>query len=268
MVLRADVELWNEPPWANDPWDDRKGLYDPALYSGPDVYGANFGFAANIMRRHFPEHVTATWNGTSGNGSASLLGPKMEHYSGEPFVQPSPITKESFHPYNGAFSNPENMMFVVSCLEGAAAAKPGTPAANPFANGANCYLPGVEQTANGMEAVRLDRRARLANPSGGIGHSITETNALPPKAGLKERQAQAVLRQFIGFEADGLSPMSSSSFGTGDKSILPSASSIKQVLEMNLYPLPLTPPSRVFWPTSVRSADLWWLSPEKPGCRR
>ena len=205
--VKGDIEIWNEPPWANDPWDYRKGLYDASLYSGPDQYGANFGFAANIMHRRFPTGVTATWNGTSGNGFASLLGTKMLQYSGERFVQPSVITRESIHPYNGAFSNPEATMFVQSCLSGTALARPGTAAASPFANGASCYLPGMEQTANYMEALRLDLQAKSNAPESGIGHSITETNELPPAAGMKMKQALAVLRQFIGFEADGISPV-------------------------------------------------------------
>lgn len=206
--VKGEIEIWNEPPWANDPWDYRVGLYDPGSYTGPPEYGANFGFAADLMRRHFPDGVTATWNGTSGNGTASLLGPRMEQYTGEKLVQPSTvITHESFHPYNGDHSNPENTMFIRSCLEKAAAAQAGTSAANPFANGANCYLPGLDQTSNSMLAVLLDFQAKKRNPRYGIGHSITETNELPPTSGLKQKQTQAILRQFLGFEADGISPI-------------------------------------------------------------
>ena len=206
--VSGDIEIWNEPPWSNDPWDYRPGLYDSGLYSGTEEYGANYGFAANIMLRHFPPGVTATWNGTSGNASGSLLGTGMKRFTGVALVQPSRvITAESFHPYGGDFGNPENAMFVRHCLEKTASANQSTPAANPFVNGANCYLPGQANNANFMLAPRLELMGKLVDPTYGIGHSITETNELPPSAGMMTQQARSVLRQFIGYEADGITPV-------------------------------------------------------------
>ncbi len=113
--LTGDIEIWNEPPWANDPWDYRAGLYDSGSLPGSTEYGANFGFAANLQNRVFPEGVTATWNGTSGNGGASLLGSGMSLYTGQSFIQPArTITKESLHPYG---NEPEQTMWNPDCLK-------------------------------------------------------------------------------------------------------------------------------------------------------
>ena len=215
--VTGDIEMWNEPPWSNDPWDYRAGLYDPGTYPGSSEFGANFGFAANLMNRSFPAGVTATWAGTSGSMSGSLLGPRMQQYSGTNLKQPSRlITSESFHPYGGKYANPEDSMFVSSCVQGTTLATPRTKSASVFSNGMNCYLPGQADTSNFMGAVQLDMIAKLKNPAYGIGHSITETNELPPAAGLLTQQARAVMRQFIGFQADGITPVEFFKLYTGE----------------------------------------------------
>lgn len=202
--LQGDIEIWNEPPWANDPWDFRAGLYDNGMYPGPAENGANYGFVANLQNRIFPEGITATWNGTSGNGAGSLLASGLERFSGVELFQPSKIvTKESFHPYG---NEPEQVMWDPDCLRSTAAAtKP--PYNNPFANGMNCYLPGEPTSANFMFAVQLDLTRKLIDPTFGITHSVTETGILPPKPGLRIPQARFVLRQFLGFEAEGVTPV-------------------------------------------------------------
>ena len=119
--VTGDIEIWNEPPWKNDSWDYRAGLYDAGLYTGPAVSGANYGFAANLQHRAFPSGITITWNGTSGSGGSSLLGPQMLSSTGQTLLQPSTtITSESFHPYGGSTGNPEQAVMVPACLEAAA----------------------------------------------------------------------------------------------------------------------------------------------------
>ena len=205
--VTGDVEIWNEPPWANDPWDYRANLYDPGMYTGSAQSSSNYGFAANLMTRTFPSGITATWNGTSGSGEYSLLGPRMLEYSGEVLTEPSTVFgSESFHPYGGQNSNPEEMMFVTSCLQGTAAAT-SYPADDPFSNGVNCYIPGMSDVANLMIAVDWDMQQKLINPKYGLGHEITETNVMPPQTGMDLQQAKGVMRQFLGFEADGITPV-------------------------------------------------------------
>lgn len=251
--LSGDIEIWNEPPWRNDSWDYRPGLYDGAntgpykpavaypkgaaasqngtlyvslqdrnrgndpasspqywstkipstVFPGDPVFGANFGFAANLQHRHFPAGVTATWNGTSGSGNGSLLGPLMRTYSGEALMQPpTVVTRESFHPYGGPHGNPEEAMMLPSCLKRAAVAS-----ANIFQKGASCYLPGERPAANLMQAVELDLAAKSVQARSGLGHSITETNNEPPERGYDLQQARSNVRQFLGFEALGVSPV-------------------------------------------------------------
>lgn len=205
--VTGDIEIWNEPPWKNDPWDYRAGMYDNGTYPGPSVVGANFGFVANLQHRTFPAGITATWNGTSGSGSASLLGSFMTQYTGEALLQPSTVvTKESFHPYGGQYSIPEGVLMDPNCLW-AAAGSTSSWGKNIFANGRNCFLPGMPQNSNMMQAVELDYAAKLIDPSYGVGHSVTETNNLPPDAGYDIPQARSNVRQFLAFEAMGITPV-------------------------------------------------------------
>ena len=199
--LSGDVEIWNEPPWASDPWDYRAGLYDTGLYHGSQEFGANYGFVTNLEKSILPAGVTLTWNGTSGNGMASLLGYDMSNYTGTTLSQPSTVfTKESFHPYG---DDPEQMLMTTACLH-AAATSNSYPTNNIFVS---CYLPGEPAGANLLAAVEMDVKAKLINPTYGIGHSVTETGVLPPRAGLRIPQARFIIRQFVGLEADGITPV-------------------------------------------------------------
>ncbi len=201
--VTGDIELWNEPPWKNDPWDYREGLYDAGTYPGVQVSGANYGFVANLQHRTFPAGITMTWNGTSGSGFTSLLSGGMVQYTGEALVQPSlAITKESFHPYGGLYGDPEAVLMLPSCLENAAVSHKSI-----YSNGLNCYLPGEPTNANLMQAVEYDDIAKLINPSYGIGHSVTETNVAPPVPGMQMLQARSNVRQFLSYEAVGITPI-------------------------------------------------------------
>ena len=196
--VTGDVEIWNEPPWPHDPWDDRGYLYDPGLYGGTAEYGADFGFAANLMMRKFPAGVTATWNGTSATSNGSLLSTNMLLYSGTQLVEPSTtITRESFHPYSTTDGNPEDYVFEANCLQ------QQVNSSHPL----GCGVPGTEGGSNLWQAVLYSLNQKAINPAYGLGHSITETNLLPPRAGLLVKQAQANLRRFLAFEADGITPV-------------------------------------------------------------
>ena len=220
--VTGDIEIWNEPPWKNDPWDWRPGLYDAGTYPGPAQSGANFGFAANLQHRTMPPGVTVTWNGTSGSGMSSLLGPQMLANSGQTLVQPSlTITKESFHPYGGGYGNPEVTLMSPTCLE-AAASSTSYWGRNIYANGRNCYLPGEPPVTNTMQAVEWDDIAKLINPVYGIGHSVTETNNAPPAPGYQLVQARSNVRQLLGFEAMGISPVEFFQIWDGGRSVDPS----------------------------------------------
>jgi hypothetical protein len=205
--VTGDIEIWNEPPWMSDPWDNRGALYDADLWPGPGSPGPsdsgepNFGFVGNLQNKTLPPGITLTWNGTSGNGEASILAPNMYAESGVYANQPANvITKESFHPYG---YEPEQVMFETSCLEATAQAYPAWPAGQ-FTN---CYLPGEPVGTNIMAAVQYSMINQVQNPAYGVGHSVTETGIIPPRAGLRAAQARFVMRQFLGFQAEGITPI-------------------------------------------------------------
>ncbi len=205
--LTGDIEIWNEPPWMPDPWDNRGALYDADLWPGPGSPGPsdsgepNFGFVGNLQNKTLPPGITLTWNGTSGNGEASMLAPNMYAESGVYANQPATvITTESFHPYG---YEPEQVMFESSCLEATAKAYPAWPG-GVFTR---CYLPGEPVGTNLMAAVQYSMIDQVKNPAYGVGHSVTETGVLPPRAGLRAAQARFIMRQFLGFQADGITPV-------------------------------------------------------------
>ena len=127
----------------------------------------------------------------------------MQLYSGEALIEPSTVvTRESFHPYGGAFNNPEDMLMRPKCLHTAARLS-----GNIFKNGQDCYLPGEHGGANLMQSVEYDLIAKQQGSNNGLGHSITETNGGVPGPGLQVAQARSNLRQFLGFASLGFSPI-------------------------------------------------------------
>jgi hypothetical protein len=203
--VTGEIEIWNEPPWLQDPWDDRGDLYDQNLWPGPQKPGpsawisANYGFVGDLQNRTFPQGITATWNGTSGSGYGSVLGPNMLANTGVTLKQPSTvITKESFHPYG---TTPEQGNWIAPCLEKVAAAT-SYPANEP----GQCLLSG-EAGGNAIYAILWDEQAKLKNPAFGVAHSVSETGSLPLVPGLRIPQARFIIRQFLAFQADGITPV-------------------------------------------------------------
>jgi hypothetical protein len=202
--IQGEIEIWNEPPWPDDLWDNRGDLYDvfPATQApGPQYSGMpNFGFAANLQKGSLPEGISLIWGGTEKSGSNSLLFSTMHDTTGLNVSQPTGvITSESFHPYG---NTPEESMWLTSCLEGTVHPYPLPPDAYQ-----NCFLPGEKTGSNFMWAAQYSLVAQTENSSYGIAHSITETGSMPPAAGLRTVQARFEMRQFIGFQADGISPV-------------------------------------------------------------
>jgi hypothetical protein len=201
--LQGEVELWNEPPWPDDPWDDRADFYDePPATSNPAVlappYMPNFGFVAALQAQgvHF-SGVNFVWGGTEKSGASSLFN-WMKPYTGVALAQPTQsVSAESMHPYG---NSPEDSLWVQPCLEGTVLAYP-LPAL-PFSP---CNLNGVSGGNNSF-GEQLSLRQQSANSTWGVHREITETG-FPSANGDDLHKARFVTRQFLGFQAAGISPI-------------------------------------------------------------
>ncbi|HEY4356900.1 MAG TPA: Ig-like domain-containing protein, partial [Acidobacteriaceae bacterium] len=194
--LSGQIEIWNEPAWADDSWDARGYLYDN--FPSGQTWSPNYGFAANLQARQMPAGVTLNWGGTHKSGSNSLFfGP----YQPTPMrlAQPSVVfTSESFHPYG---NTPEQMMWTTSCLQQSIRI-PVAPSAYQ-----SCTLPGEKADSNFMWAAQYNMAAKALNANAGLTQSITETGIIPPGAGLRVPQARFNMRQFLGYQALGITPV-------------------------------------------------------------
>ncbi len=195
--VSGDVEVWNEPPWSDDSWDARGYLYDS--FPAGENWSPNFGFAANLQNRTMPSGVTLTWAGTNKSGGNSLLfGP----YQPTPMTlnEPSTVfTSESLHPYG---NTPEQVLWNSQCLAATINVYPVFP--NSYQA---CYLPGEKVGSDFIWAAQYDLIQKSRDASFGLSRSITETGIIPPQVGLKAGQARFIVRQFLGFEALGITPI-------------------------------------------------------------
>ena len=200
--VTGEVEIWNEPPWSDDPWDDRYDFYDIQpipVYPGPlTPYLPDWGFAAAIQAQTSPAAgVTYNWGGTEKTGGNSMLNPQMLENTGVLYHQPNSIvTTESFHPYG---NNPEDTLWSEPCLQATINISPALPG-----NFASCNLAGVGP--NFAYAAQLTLLEKAVNPSWGIGHNITETG-FPGSFGDDMHKARFVMRQFLGYQAAGVTPI-------------------------------------------------------------
>jgi hypothetical protein len=195
--LTGEVEIWNEPPWTDDPWDNILDYYDKspnAIFPGPQSQGLpNWGFVAALQNIAPINGVSYIWAGTEKSGTNSVLDPGMIGNTGVAFAEPAiAVTSESFHPYG---NNPEAALWSAPCL----AAWPNID--NLFV----CNLFGVAG-GNFNLAEKESLIAQGKNPAWGIAHNITETGF-----GLAEgdslHQARFIMRQLLGYQAVGVTPI-------------------------------------------------------------
>jgi hypothetical protein len=200
--LTGVVELWNEPPWDDDPWDERADFYDTfpgIIRPGPQRPGLpNWGFVAALQDQTPIPGVTFTWAGTNKSGDNSVLDPGMFANTGVLFKQPATVvTSESFHPYA---NNPEDNIWSESCLEATIKPYPAAPAYFASCNWIST------STSNALKAAQETLVQKSRNSSWGIAHSITETG-FALNGGDVFHQARFIMRQFLGFQADGVTPI-------------------------------------------------------------
>ena len=195
--LSGEVELWNEPTWPDDRWDQRANSYDVfpgTFFPGPMyAYLPNWAFVAALQGRPAPTGVTYLWGGTEKSGSNSVLDPQMLSNTGVSFAEPSlSIASESFHPYG---NNPEEALWVQSCW-------PTTTGNNDFFS---CNLFGLAG-GNFSLAAQEDYFHKRINPTFGIAHNLTETG-FGLAYGDAAHQARFIMRQFLGYQAAGVTPV-------------------------------------------------------------
>jgi hypothetical protein len=201
--VTGEVEIWNEPPWTDDPWDDRYDFYDNQpipVFPGPQTpYLPNWGFAVALYSQPAPvAGVTYNWGGTEKSGGNSMLNAQMLANTGVSFLQPnSLVTTESFHPYG---NTPEDSLWSGPCLAASINLFPVAPSAfqpcNLFGNAGG----------NAAQAVQYSLVQQSRNATWGIGHNITETG-FSGATGDDLHKARFIMRQFLGYQAAGVTPI-------------------------------------------------------------
>jgi hypothetical protein len=201
--LQGEIEIWNEPPWPDDPWDDRADFYDSAPATSSAVilappYMPNFGFVAAIQAQTARYNgVNFVWGGTEKSGASSLFN-WMQGDTGVALAQPvQAVTTESIHPYG---NSPEDSLWIESCLKGTILPYPAGP--TPFSV---CNLNGVPG-GNASLGEQFSLRQQSRNSTWGVRREITETG-FPATSGDGLHKARFITRQFLGYEAAGVTPI-------------------------------------------------------------
>jgi hypothetical protein len=196
--LKGEVELWNEPTWPDDRWDERANFYD--LFPGPsepgpkNAYLPNWGFVGALQGHATPAGVSYIWAGTEKSGSNSVLDAQMQRNAGVPFAEPAiSVLSESFHPYG---NSPEDALWIAPCWA-------TTTGDNDFFH---CNLFGLAG-GNFSLAAQEDYFLKKNNPRYGLSHNMTETG-FGLANGDAAHQARFIMRQFLGYQAAGVTPIS------------------------------------------------------------
>jgi hypothetical protein len=195
--LTGEIELWNEPPWPDDRWDLRANSYD--VFPGPFSPGPrtpmlpNWGFVGALQGLPAPAGASYIWAGTEKSGSNSVLDPQMLLNTGVAFSEPAlSVSSESFHPYG---NSPEDALWIAPCWS-------STTGNNDFFS---CNLFGLAG-GNFSLAAQEDYLQKKKNTAFGISHNITETG-FGLAYGDPAHQARFIMRQFLGFQAAGVTPI-------------------------------------------------------------
>jgi hypothetical protein len=181
--LTGRIELWNEPPWAHDPWDTRYRFYDnpPVDLERPAV---QFGFAKLLQTTLPAGSVRYNWAGSHKSGFNSLLGPRMTPHPSLDQVLNS-ISSESYHPYG---NTPEDHAWDPACL------------ADFSLSEFTCHLIGTNAGSNFKSAVRYNLR-NLIDSGWSLEQNITETGRDTTNQLAKARW---IIRHYLAFHALGI----------------------------------------------------------------
>ena len=193
----GDVGLWNEPVWSGDPWDSGEQLFDkppaPLVHTPPFRFGIPLYMAATEPI----EGVIYDSGYTDKTGNGSLYTPQNLPKVASIANAQKTVAWESFHPYG---NTPEDHFWYPACLR--------KLVANPHSGNLfnDCSAVGSNTGSNEKFAVLS---SMMPEAHGGAHFNITETGLCRQcNAGTTEGQvARFTMRQFIGFEGLGVSPI-------------------------------------------------------------
>ena len=193
----GQVGLWNEPIWAHDRWDIGNALYDNA----PTDLG---GFSPRV---EIPLYLssTAPMNGvvydseyTNKTGGGSIYFPARIALMPSLGNALKTVPIESFHPYGFA---PEDHFWYPECVVNLVN---NSRAANLVSS--QCSPLGANPGSNFKLAALF---GKMPAAHGGPSHNITETGACRQcsPGTTEEKVTRFDMRQFIGFQGMGVSPI-------------------------------------------------------------
>lgn len=197
--LTGQVEIWNEPPWPFSSWDYAANLYDtpPAglwQVSGNSNTGLELPLGIGTLTP--PSGVTYDNGATNKSGGNSLFwDPVFADLQSQSQAQIA-FGTESFHPYG---NNPEDSMWDPVCL--------ATNATPSLINNiyTSCVPVGLNTGSSFKLAVAVSTTSYRAG--GGVPHSITETGLFQTGGITNTQVSRFDLRQFLGYEALGITPV-------------------------------------------------------------
>jgi hypothetical protein len=163
--LTGRVEIWNEPPWAHDPWDCRARFFG-SQDAGVACESPNFGMAATLFGSNPPAGVRYVWSGTQKSGFHSLLGQRYQVAmgGGPTQSQASVFASETLHPYG---ASPEWAAWLPACI-----------ATATDRDWARCYLAGTPGPTDNEPSLKLAvvlANEHQADAGWSLPHDISET---------------------------------------------------------------------------------------------
>lgn len=180
--LTGRVEIWNEPTWAHDPWDQRFHFYDANIPSNLSQSLDQSGFVGALELQTPPPGVRYEWGGSHKSGFNSILGPRNPHPT--QVQAAASLGSESFHPYG---NDPEDGGWDPTCLA--------------LLNGwGQCILQGLDPADNFKAAVQYNLQ-NVASYGWGISQGITETGT---STGDQNGKARFIMREYAMYMALGL----------------------------------------------------------------
>jgi hypothetical protein len=182
LGLTGRVEIWNEPPWPHDPWDQRFRFYDAKIPSNLSTAGDQAGFVAALETQTPPGNVRYAWGGPHKTGFNSLFSTRNPHPTQAESA--ASFTSEEFHPYG---NDPEDNGWDPTCLA--------------LLNGwVQCNLAGTDPNGNIKAAAQYNLQ-NIASYGWGIEQDISETGTLTTNQVTKARY---IMRQFVMYQGLGI----------------------------------------------------------------